>query len=62
MAHQGGLVACLSYLAAANLWKVAQFPAANRGAEVETIEDSIAADGPMVAAASGSDHHRHQGR
>lgn len=38
------------YLAAASLWKVAQFPAANRGAEVETIEDSIAADGPMVAA------------
>jgi sugar/nucleoside kinase (ribokinase family) len=50
MAHQGGLVACLSYLAAASLWKVAQFPAANRGAEVETVEDSIAADGPMVAA------------
>jgi sugar/nucleoside kinase (ribokinase family) len=42
---------CFSYLAAASLWNVARFPAANHGAEVETIEESIAADGPMVAAA-----------
>jgi sugar/nucleoside kinase (ribokinase family) len=50
MAVPGGPVACFSYLAAASLWNVARFPAANHGAEVKTIEDSIAADGPMVAA------------
>jgi sugar/nucleoside kinase (ribokinase family) len=43
-------VACLSYLAAAHLWQVDHFPPANRGAEIVTIQDSIAADGPMVAA------------
>jgi sugar/nucleoside kinase (ribokinase family) len=51
MAVPGGPVACFSYLAATSLWNVARFPTANHGAEVKTIEDSIAADGPMVAAA-----------
>jgi sugar/nucleoside kinase (ribokinase family) len=46
-----GLVVCLSYLAAAALWRVPRFPLANHGAEVLTIEQSIAADAPMVAAA-----------
>ena len=41
---------CVSYLAAASLWKVPCFPLANHGAEVQTIEHSIAADAPMVAA------------
>lgn len=50
MPDPGGLVVCFSYLAAANLWQVGRFPAANRGAEVRAIEESIAADGPMVAA------------
>jgi sugar/nucleoside kinase (ribokinase family) len=45
-----GPVACFSYLAAASLWRVDRFPAAGRGAEVLEMEDSIAADGPMVAA------------
>jgi sugar/nucleoside kinase (ribokinase family) len=45
-----GPVVCVSYLAAASLWKVPCFPLANQGAEVQTIEHSIAADGPMVAA------------
>src|SRR5260370_271363 len=50
MAVPGGPVACFSYLAAASLWKVSRFPAPNYGAEVHEIEESIAADGPMVAA------------
>jgi sugar/nucleoside kinase (ribokinase family) len=41
---------CFSYLAAASLWQVGRFPAANHGADVNAIEESIAADGPMVAA------------
>jgi sugar/nucleoside kinase (ribokinase family) len=41
---------CFSYLAAASLWKVGRFPSANHGAEVNEIEESIAADGPTVAA------------
>lgn len=50
MAVPGGPVVCFSYLAAASLWKVGRFPAANHGAEVSEIAESIAADGPMVAA------------
>jgi sugar/nucleoside kinase (ribokinase family) len=50
MAVPGGPVACFSYLAAASLWKVGRFPEANHGAEVHEIEESVAADGPMVAA------------
>ena len=45
-----GPVVYVSYLAAASLWKVPCFPLANHGAEVQTIEHSIAADAPMVAA------------
>ena len=41
---------CVSYLAAAALWKVPRFPAANHGAEVLTMERSVAADAPMTAA------------
>lgn len=47
---QLGPVVCFSYLAAAKLWKVRHFPLANHGAEVMTVEQSIAADGPMTAA------------
>jgi sugar/nucleoside kinase (ribokinase family) len=43
-------VVCFSYLAAAELWKVTRFPLANYGAEVASIEHSVAADAPMVAA------------
>jgi sugar/nucleoside kinase (ribokinase family) len=50
MSNPGGPVACFSYLAAASLWKVVQFPAANDGAEICAIDESIAADGAMVAA------------
>jgi sugar/nucleoside kinase (ribokinase family) len=50
MAVPGGPVACFSYLAGASLWRVGRFPAANHGAEITTIEESIAADGPVVAA------------
>lgn len=39
-------------LAAASLWKVARFPSANHGAEVDEIEESVAADGLTVAASS----------
>ncbi len=49
-AEQPGPVVCFSYLAAAELWSVPGFPQANQGAEVFAIEQSIAADGPMVAA------------
>src|SRR5258708_22537364 len=51
MASPGGPVVCFSSLAAASLWQVAQFPRPNYGAEVHAIEESIAADGAMVAAA-----------
>ena len=50
MAVPGGPLACFSYLAAASLWTVGKFPTANHAATVQTIEESIAADGPMVAA------------
>jgi sugar/nucleoside kinase (ribokinase family) len=50
MASPGGPVVCFSYLAAARLWQVTQFPRPNFGAEVHAIEESIAADGAMVAA------------
>jgi sugar/nucleoside kinase (ribokinase family) len=50
VAVTGGPVVCFSYLAAASLWQVGRFPTANHGAEVSAIEESIAADGPMVAA------------
>lgn len=43
-------VVCFSYLAAAELWRVPGFPSANYGAEVLSIERSIAADAPMAAA------------
>lgn len=43
-------VACVSYLAAAELWNVARFPSANSGAEIRRIESSVAADGPVTAA------------
>src|ERR1039457_6055099 len=43
-------VACFGYLAAAELWQVAQFPLANYGAEVLNVERSIAAHAPMAAA------------
>ncbi|MBV9448670.1 MAG: carbohydrate kinase family protein [Streptosporangiaceae bacterium] len=43
-------VVCFSYLAAAELWQVPRFPLANSGAEVLSVERSIAADAPMVAA------------
>lgn len=46
-----GPVVCVSYLAAAELWTVPRFPVAGYGAEVLRIERSIAADGPMTAAA-----------
>lgn len=45
-----GPVACFSYLAAAELWRVTSFPVANHGAEVMSAEHSVAADGPMAAA------------
>jgi sugar/nucleoside kinase (ribokinase family) len=44
-------VACFGYLAAAELWRVPHFPLANYGAEVLSVERSIAADAPMAAAA-----------
>lgn len=44
-------VVCFSYLAAAELWQVSRFPLANYGAEVLSVERSIAADAPMAAAA-----------
>jgi sugar/nucleoside kinase (ribokinase family) len=43
-------VVCFSYLAAAELWKVPCFPLANYGAEVLSVERSIAADAPMAVA------------
>jgi sugar/nucleoside kinase (ribokinase family) len=50
VAVPGGPVVCFSYLAAASLWQVGRFPTANHGAEVNEIKESVAADGPMVAA------------
>jgi sugar/nucleoside kinase (ribokinase family) len=50
MSAQFNPVVCVSYLAHAALWKVAHFPLANHGAEVLSIEHSIAADAPMAAA------------
>jgi sugar/nucleoside kinase (ribokinase family) len=41
---------CVSYLAHAELWTIPCYPAANSGTAILSIEDSIAADGPMVAA------------
>ncbi|WP_280410285.1 carbohydrate kinase family protein [Nocardia brasiliensis] len=49
-ARTDGPVVCISYLAAAKLWSVPLFPTANHGAAVESIEHSVAADGPMTAA------------
>lgn len=49
-ARSSGPVVCISYLALAELWGVPLFPVANHGAEVQTTEQSIAADGPMTAA------------
>jgi sugar/nucleoside kinase (ribokinase family) len=49
-AHAARPVICFSYLAAAELWRVPRFPLANYGAEVLSIEHSVAADAPMVAA------------
>jgi sugar/nucleoside kinase (ribokinase family) len=43
-------VACVGYLAVAELWQVPHFPLANYGAEVLSVERSIAADAPMAAA------------
>ncbi|MGH3402046.1 MAG: carbohydrate kinase family protein [Streptosporangiaceae bacterium] len=43
-------MACFSYLAAAELWQVPHFPLANYGAEVLSVERSIAGDAPMAAA------------
>src|SRR5580658_1430413 len=50
MSQMPGLVVCFSYLAAAELWQVPRFPSANHGAEVLSVERSIAADAPMAAA------------
>jgi sugar/nucleoside kinase (ribokinase family) len=49
-----GPVVCVSYLALAELWTVPRFPTANHGVEIRSIEWSIAADGPMTAAALAS--------
>jgi sugar/nucleoside kinase (ribokinase family) len=50
MSVPGGPVVCFSYLAAASLWQVGCFPVANHGAEVDQIEESVAADAPTVTA------------
>ncbi|WP_280254905.1 carbohydrate kinase family protein [Nocardia wallacei] len=50
MTARAGEIVCFSYLAAAHLWRVPQFPAANSGAPIVEVEDSIAADAPMTAA------------
>ncbi|WP_064907450.1 carbohydrate kinase family protein [Nocardia sp. 852002-20019_SCH5090214] len=54
MSSPAGPVVCVSYLALAELWTVPQFPLANHGAEIRGIEWSVAADGPMTAAALAS--------
>ncbi|MFF0492843.1 carbohydrate kinase family protein [Nocardia sp. NPDC004068] len=51
MSNPAGPVVCVSYLALAELWTVPQFPLANHGTAIRSIEQSIAADGPMTAAA-----------
>ncbi|OBA63803.1 hypothetical protein A5780_00580 [Nocardia sp. 852002-20019_SCH5090214] len=50
MGNPSGPVVCVSYLALAELWSVPQFPRPNHGAEIRSIEWSVAADGPMTAA------------
>ena len=50
MSSPGAPVVCFSYLAAASLWRVTQFPGPSYGAEVHAIEESIAADGATAAA------------
>lgn len=50
MTARAGEIVCFSYPAAAHLWRVPQFPAANSGAPITEVEDSIAADAPMTAA------------
>ncbi|WP_067474756.1 hypothetical protein [Nocardia amamiensis] len=54
MTLQSGPVVCAGYLALAELWNLPRFPAANHGAEIRAIEWSVAADGPMTAAALAS--------
>lgn len=54
MSSPSGPVVCVSYLAFAELWSVPQFPRANHGPEIRNIEWSVAADGPMTAAALAS--------
>ncbi|WP_280511888.1 carbohydrate kinase family protein [Nocardia farcinica] len=54
MTLQSGPVVCISYLALAELWNVPRFPSANHGAEIRSVELSVAADGPMTAAALAS--------
>ncbi len=54
MSNPSGPVVCVSYLALAELWSIPQFPRANHGAEIRNIEWSVAADGPMTAAALAS--------
>lgn len=51
MSNPSAPVVCVSYLAHAELWTVPQFPHANHGAEIRSIEWSVAADAPMAAAA-----------
>ena len=51
MSNPSAPVVCVSYLAHAELWTVPQFPCANHGAEIRSIEWSVAADAPMAAAA-----------
>ncbi|WP_054814092.1 carbohydrate kinase family protein [Nocardia arizonensis] len=50
MTARASEIVCFSYLAAAQLWRVPQFPTANSGAPIVEVEDSIAADAPMTAA------------
>lgn len=54
MSDPSGPVVCVSYLAMAELWTVPHFPRANSGAPIHSIERSVAADGPMTAAALAS--------
>ncbi|WP_199195852.1 carbohydrate kinase family protein [Nocardia sp. MDA0666] len=51
MRDPSGPVVCVSYVALAELWTVPRFPRVNYGTAISTTEWSIAADGPMVAAA-----------
>lgn len=43
-------VAAFSYLAAAKILKIDAYPQPNDGAEINAVIDTIAADGPLVAA------------